>query len=88
VSVDQFTIEQADEISRIVRDSLHPGFAPGDDTLTGIDIRPMADGSGDWAVFVGTYDAAGREHTFRHVVNAAGVSRESLIEGSMGRTRT
>ncbi len=78
---DQSTIEQADELSRIVRESLHPGFAPGDDTVTGIEIRQMADGSGDWAVFVATYDVAGHEHTFRHIVNAAGFSRESLLEG-------
>jgi hypothetical protein len=40
----------------------------------------MADGSAEWAVLVATYDVAGDEHTFRHVVDAAGVSREGLVQ--------
>jgi hypothetical protein len=55
-----------------VREGLHPGFAPGDDLVTGIEVKPMADGSGHWAVFFEALDVAGDEHSFRTVVNAAG----------------
>lgn len=68
----QFTIEQADAITRIVRHGLHPGFAPGDDLVTGIEVKPMADGTGNWAVFFEALRVPGDEHTFRSVVNAAG----------------
>ena len=75
-----FTIEQADALARVVRENTHPSFTPGDDVLAHIEIRQMADVSGDWAVFVTTIDVAGYEHTFRHVVDAAGRVTETVLK--------
>lgn len=74
-----FTIETADALARIVRENTHPSFTPGDDDLAHIEIRQMADGSAQWAVFVTTIDVAGHEHTWRYVVDDAGRVTETLL---------
>ena len=53
-----------------------------DHTLTGVRLKEMADGSGNWAVFADTYDSDGAEHAYRTIVNRAG---ETVSIGEVSR---
>jgi hypothetical protein len=63
--------EMADALAYWSRDALF-SLGGSDETVTCVEIKPMADGSGHWAVFAYTYDRDGAEHSYRTVVDVAG----------------
>ena len=63
--------KMADALAYWSRDALF-SLGGSDETVTCIEIKPMADGSRHWAVFAYTYDRDRAEHSYRTVVNSAG----------------
>jgi len=61
--------ELRDRICQIVNGALVP---TEDDTLTRIEIKEMADCSGNWVVFVEVLDLMQNEITYRSVINQTG----------------
>jgi hypothetical protein len=75
------TDKMADTLAYWTRDAMF-SLGRSDETLTGIEIKAMADGSGNWAVFAKTHDRDNTEHSYRTVVDAAG---ELVSTGEAGR---
>ncbi len=63
------TSEQATRLTRAFEENLTEDDG---ETLTRIEVRQMADGSGSWALFAETQDVAGHESVYRTVVDRAG----------------
>jgi hypothetical protein len=70
-STAQFQAAETEGLLEAVREAL-VGLSSAGETVTNIQLRPMADGSRRWAVFTSTYDASRHEHDYRAVVNADG----------------
>lgn len=65
------TEQMADTLAYWTRDAMF-SLGGSDETLTAIEVKAMADGSGNWGVFAHTYDRDQAEHSYRTVVDAAG----------------
>lgn len=63
--------EMIDALSYWTRDALF-SLGGSDETLTGVHLHGVADGSGSWAVLAETYDRDGAEHTYETIVNRHG----------------
>lgn len=65
----KFSPEVIDGLTNAVREALTGNEG---ETVTNIQLREMADGTGCWAVFSSTYDADGTEHDYRVVIDHQG----------------
>ncbi len=63
--------KMVDALAYWSRDALF-SLGGSDETVTCVEIKPMADGFGHWAVFAYTYDRDRAEHSYRTVVDVAG----------------
>lgn len=61
----------ADALAYWTRDAIF-SLGGSDETLTAIELGPMADGSGNWAVLAHTCDRDSCEHAYQTVICAAG----------------
>jgi len=68
--LNQMPRAQAQAIARHLVDVLMED--PGEDEFLGLELRPMADGSTNWAVFTAVVDADNDQHDIRTVISAAG----------------
>jgi hypothetical protein len=63
--------EMIDSLAYWTRDALF-SLGGSDETLTGVQLKEKADGSGSWTVLADTYDRDGAEHTYRTVIDRSG----------------